>query len=281
MPSVSSVKKDGDTKRTLTLLWTSDIHLDHLPPEKGAMFIKEMAKKEPSVVVITGDISTGDTVDKWLLYMDRVFTCPVYFVLGNHDYYHSSIEQVRQKMRYITRYSQRVRWLPEVGIVKLSNNTVLIGCDGWGDAKLGDFDHAETRMSDYLYIKELIGLDRPRIKSVLHSLGAESARYLSKVLPEAMNTAQFIIIATHVPPFAEACWHQGRRGDAKWLPNYTCGALGEVIQTAAQNSMYHQFLVLCGHTHGFADVHIFPNLHIKVGEVQYGNPIIQDIITIY
>jgi len=273
--------KDNKKGEPLSLLWVTDIHLDHLPPEKGSAFIREIAEKKPSLVVITGDISTAETVDKWLLYIDRVFTCPVYFVLGNHDYYHGSIEQVRQKVRQITRYSQRVRWLPEVGIVTLTPNTVLIGCDGWGDARLGDFDHAETKMSDYLFIKELIGLDRPRIKQVIQAIGAESARYLAKLLPEAMSRAQYIIIATHVPPFAEACWHQGRRGDAKWLPNYTCGALGEVIQSSAMNSMYHQFLVLCGHTHGYADVHILPNLHIKVGEVEYGKPIVQDIITVY
>lgn len=281
MSTIKNSKTNGEKKQTIKLLWATDIHLDHLSPEQGASFIKEMAEQKPSVAVITGDISTAETVDKWLLYMDRVFTCPVYFVLGNHDYYHGSIEQVRQKVRQITRYSQRVRWLPEVGLVSLTPNTVLIGCDGWGDARLGDFDHSDTKMSDYIFIKELVGLDRPQIKQVIQALGKDSANYIARALPEAMNRAQFIIIATHVPPFAEACWHQGRRGDAKWLPNYTCGAIGEVIQEMAVSSMYHQFLVLCGHTHGFADVHILPNLHIKVGEVEYGKPNVQDIITVY
>lgn len=281
MSIIKNSKTNDEKKQTIKLLWATDIHLDHLSPEQGASFIKEMAGQKPSVAVITGDISTAETVDKWLLYMDRVFTCPVYFVLGNHDYYHGSIEQVRQKVRQITRYSQRVRWLPEVGLVSLTPNTVLIGCDGWGDARLGDFDRSDTKMSDYIFIKELIGLDRPQIKQVIQSLGKDSANYIARALPEAMNRAQFIIIATHVPPFAEACWHQGRRGDAKWLPNYTCGAIGEVIQEMSINSMYHQFLVLCGHTHGYADVHILPNLHIKVGEVEYGKPIVQDIITVY
>ncbi len=280
MSVLKNTKKEEQKKQVLSLLWATDIHLDHVSPERGVSFIREMASKNPSAVLITGDISTAETVDKWLIFMDRTFNCPVYFVLGNHDYYHGSIEGVRQRVRQVTRNTLRVKWLPEMGVVMLTPNTALIGCDGWGDARLGDFERAETKMSDYIYIKELIGLDRPRIKQVLNALGLDSARYLARVLPDAMNQAQFIIIATHVPPFAEACWHQGRRGDAKWVPNYTCGAMGEVIQTAAQNSMYHHFLVLCGHTHGYADVHILPNLHIKVGEVEYGNPIVQDIITV-
>jgi len=280
MSTIRKSKMDETKGRPLNLLWATDLHLDHTSPEKASAFIREMADKNPSLAVITGDISTAETVDKWLLFMDRAFKCPVYFVLGNHDYYHGSIKEVREKVQQITLYSQRVRWLQELGVVMLTPNTALIGCDGWGDARLGDFDHADTKMSDYFFIKELIGLDRQQIKRVIQSIGTESANYIARVLPEAMNHAQYIIIATHVPPFSEACWHQGRRGDAKWLPNYTCGALGEVIQPAAMNNMYQQFLVLCGHTHGFADVHILPNLHIKVGEVEYGNPIIQDIITV-
>ena len=70
MSTIRKSKSDETKSKPLNLLWATDLHLDHTSPEKAAAFIREMAEKNPSLVVITGDISTAETVDKWLLYMD-------------------------------------------------------------------------------------------------------------------------------------------------------------------------------------------------------------------
>jgi predicted MPP superfamily phosphohydrolase len=59
---MSTIRKNkmGEVKsKPLNLLWVTDLHLAHIPPEKASIFIKEMANKNPSLVVITGDISTA------------------------------------------------------------------------------------------------------------------------------------------------------------------------------------------------------------------------------
>ena len=260
--------------------WATDIHLDHVDPDVARGFFQELIAAKPDALLLGGDIAVAETVETHLRQIDMMVEFPVYFVLGNHDYYYGSIQDVRLQMRTLTHGSQHLRWLPEIGVAALTPRTGLIGCGGWGDGRLGDFEHSDVRLNDYVYINDLAALDRVELLAAIRKLGQEAATHLNRVLPEALRRFEHILILMHVPPFAEACWHQGRRGDAKWLPHYTCGAAGEVIHAAARDNMYHHFTVFCGHTHGHADVHLLPNLQIKTGGVEYGNPRIQEIMEV-
>ncbi len=57
---------------------------------------------------------------------------PIYFVLGNHDYYKGQVNEVRDAMTALTKEQIHLYWLPASGMQKLDNNTVLIGQDGMG-----------------------------------------------------------------------------------------------------------------------------------------------------
>ena len=69
---------------------------------------------------------------------------PIYFILGNHDYYKGQVNEVRDAMRMLTDTHKWLFWLPASGIQKLCSNTLLIGQDGWADGRLGDLTNSRV-----------------------------------------------------------------------------------------------------------------------------------------
>ena len=84
-------------------------------------------------------------------------------------------------------------------------------------------------MNDYRLIAELTGLDKRARWEVLKTLGDEAAAHMRRVLPLALEQFREVVLLTHVPPFREACWHDGRSSDDEWAPHFTCQAMGEAI----------------------------------------------------
>jgi len=83
----------------------------------------------------------------------------------------------------------------------------------------------------------------------LRSLGKESATHLQQQLATVPDGASCVIVLTHVPPWPEASWHEGRNSDAMALPRFCWQTGGDVISQAAQLMSQTRFIVLCGHTH--------------------------------
>src|SRR5215213_9460740 len=92
-------------------------------------------------------------------------------------------------------------------------------------------------------------------------------------------STNFIILATHVPPFREACWHQGKISDGDWLPHFTCKAVGDVLLEIMKENPDHKLTVLCGHTHGGGEAQVLPNLKVLTGAARYGRPALQNVIS--
>ena len=103
---------------------------------------------------------------------------------------------------------------------------------------------------------------------------------LTDILPAALEKYQKVILLTHVPPFEEACRHRGRPSDDNWLPHFACQATGQVIRQAALEYVDKHIHVLCGHTHGYAEVDIEPNLHVSNAKAVYGKPKIASVIEV-
>ena len=60
-------------------------------------------------------------------------------------------------------------------------------------------------------------------------LGDDAAATLRPHLVEALEAAPEVLLLTHVPPFREACWHEGRTSDDDWAPGFTCKAVGDLL----------------------------------------------------
>ncbi len=89
-----------------------------------------------------------------------------------------------------------------------------------------------------------------------------------------------IIVLTHVPPFTEACWHQGEISADDWLPHFSCQAMGDVLKNIMATEHDKQMTVFCEHTHSSGECQILPNLLVKTGEAKYGAPKLQEIVEI-
>ena len=95
------------------------------------------------------------------------------------------------------------------------------------------------------------------------------------MLPPALERFEQVLVLTHVPPFREACWHEGQISNDAFLPYFACRATGEAILDAASARPDRQVTVLCGHTHSGGECQPLPNLRVVTGAAEYTKPALQ------
>jgi 3',5'-cyclic-AMP phosphodiesterase len=262
------------------LAWATDIHFEFASVDQIVAFCQTVIATAPDGLLITGDIGQAQSVERYLRALDKALPMPVYFVLGNHDFYNGSIAEVRAAIAELVVSSTHLHWMPDAGVVQVGKETGLVGHDGWADGRCGDYATSRVLLNDYRLIRELSGLSAPERLSVLNALGDEAAAHFRRVLPEALARFPSVVVLTHVPPFAEAAWYQGRISAPDWLPHFCSHAVGEVLLEVASAHLDRELLVLCGHTHGGAGVQVRPNLRVVVGAAEYGQPVTQDVIDV-
>jgi len=262
------------------LAWATDIHLDFLRDDGLEKFITLLEKSPADAFLIGGDIAKAGSVERHLRTLESRLLRPLYFVLGNHDFYVGSIAKVRAAMKALSGKSKLIKWLPATGVVRLSATTALVGHDGWGDARHGAVDTTPVRMNDFVMIEELSSLSREKRNERLRGLGDEAAAYVRETLPKALNDYPEVVFLTHVPPFKESCWHEGKISDDDWLPYFTCKAVGDALLEVARARPDRKVTVLCGHTHGAGVADPLPNLKVLTGGADYGHPQIEKLIDV-
>ena len=264
------------------LTWLTDIHLNFLDAPARQDFYDRVAQAGGDGLIISGDIGEAPSLEPLLKEMQQAWDQPIYFVLGNHDFYKSDVSTVRDAMRELTVSQSGLHWLPQTGPVLITDDVVLLGQDGWADARYGDYDHSWMAMNDSRLIEDL---HRARVqgthslKTAMQQLADEDAHKLDSDIQQALadyHPSQ-VIVATHVPPFKEACFHRGQSTGDDVIPFYTSKATGDVLLKAASNNPHTVFYVICGHTHGQAFYQPINNLRVNVGGVTYGDPQIQAV----
>jgi 3',5'-cyclic-AMP phosphodiesterase len=194
--------------------------------------------------------------------------------------YQGSITGVRAKVRSFCSVTPNLHWLPAAGVVPLTDETCLVGHDGWGDGRLGDYYGSDVMLNDFGLIEEFGGFDEDPAQRLakLHALGDEAAAHFREVLPDALARFKHVVVVTHVPPFRESCWHEGQISDDNWLPFFSCKAVGDTLLEAMTAAPDRQMTVLCGHTHGCGEAQILPNLRVLTGGARYGAPAVQRVL---
>jgi Icc protein len=269
----------------MRLAWMTDIHLNFLEPLGRRRFL-QTARDQADTFVISGDIAESPSIIGVLTEMEHVWQKPIHFVLGNHDFYRGSIGKTRVEVAELAEQLAFLTYLTATGVVELSPQTAIVGHDGWADARLGDFEGSDVILNDYVLIEELgkwkgrLYLDKPALREALNVLGDEAARHFENVLQQAVAQYPFVIAVTHVPPFKEAAWYNGRHSDDNYLPHFACKAVGDVMRNIMETNPKSRLLVLCGHTHGSGEVQIRDNLQVLTGGAEYGHPVIQRIFDI-
>lgn len=255
----------------MRIAWLTDIHLEWLNQKSRKAFFDGIAEEHPDAVLVGGDICNHEYLESWLVKLQKMVQAPIYFCLGNHDFYHSSISEVRELARRITQAHDQIFWLPSAGVVSLSGDVGLVGHDCWGDGRVGSFLKSPLFLNDFRYIKELTGLSKHDQLEQVRRLGSEAADYLASQVEMAAKRYREVIVLTHVPPFPEACLYMGKPSE-EGLPFFCCKSAGDALEAVTANHPDTRFLILSGHTHDEADVQIADNLRCIVAKAVYGQP---------
>jgi predicted phosphodiesterase len=262
----------------MKLAWLTDIHLDFLRTSDFLFFAEEINASGADAVVISGDIAQSFCVNTKLMELSVLINKKIYFVLGNHDYYRSSIEKTnKETLRVHDKYNM-IHWL-RMGIYPLSDTVCLTGHEGWYDARLGNVDLA-TRITDFDLIKDFNMKHKSEIAEIAKNLAIKSANEIEPTLIRAAKNYKTVIFATHVPPFPDASLHRNVRSEVEYLPWYSNMTFGVMLSELALKFPDTRFICICGHTHCPAYYKHFDNLEVLAGISEYKNPQISKIFDV-
>lgn len=267
------------------ICWLSDIHLSHLRTDDMSKVFGGYLRADYDFdsVVITGDIAEAHSLGALLkLFADGIGTDKeVFYTLGNHDYYGSTIDAVNSALE--KPLSLNLTWLDRSPPILLDEHTALIGKFTWYDALLGDADNSNVILSDFTMVHDFKQVfteyawerdvrGRDPLLAKLRMLAYQAVKELKETLLIALKLRKNIIVATHVPPFMEACWHEGAISNERWLPWFTCHQLGKMLEQVSEAHPECKLLVLCGHTHSPGVFQRSHNLRVLTAKAVYGAP---------
>jgi predicted phosphohydrolase len=267
----------------MRLAWISDPHVNFV---SDWTWFEQILDQKPHAILITGDIAESASILGALHKIADKTTRNVYFVLGNHDFYRSSIASVRTKVIDFCATRPSLHYLHDISHVRLTDKTAILGVDGWYDGRAGDFDNSYVVLNDLLVIDDFRKLsasgDKAAILKKMKQLTDDSAKLLRKRIERTIDARlQRLIIGTHVPPFPGASWHEGQVSDSDHLPFFSNVAVGREILAATEHfreKLGGKVDVYCGHTHGEGVIYPAEGLVVHTGAAEYYNPKLCGII---
>jgi len=277
MGSIPKLKTDN-LKTLMKLLWLTDLHLDWANIASRRQFYAALVATPFDAVVITGDIATAASLPSELLDLGRACAPrPVFFVLGNHDFYGSSFAEVDRAVAAACAQQTNLHHLGQGDVIPLTATAALVGHRGWADGLAGRGDRTNVKCKDIRHIADLKLNSAKEVFDKLEALGRDSASCFQDVLPGALQSFNRVWVATHVPPFQEAATFNGKQCGNRYLPHYCNVAGGKTIQRIAGYFPKKRITILSGHTHDQAGLRALPNTVVLVGGATRGQPQIQRV----
>jgi Icc protein len=264
------------------ILWATDIHFPNAKLEQINNFATSVLHQNPDLLVITGDISESRKLRWDLDSLKTLFpNLPVFFCVGNHDWYDGSIVNIRKWLTEDysapkTKFSPGVWYLGSSGVIPLTETTALVGADGFYDWGYANGFTSRVDMQDYHCIQELDNARCPT-KSMrytkLQELARESADYINAQMLDAFAAGfTTVYVAMHVPPFRESATNNGKISDDDWMPHFSSKIMGDMLLDVMEDNPDKKCVVLCGHSHGESHYQASPNLICHTGKARYGFP---------
>lgn len=232
----------------------SDPHLDiakDVVVDNFAFSIELLRITTP--IFVLGDVSHSNMFQKYIHRLGDVR-----FIHGNHDFYGSTFDDVRY------RDSKNYMWLENAPFV-LNNDTLVVGVDGNADGIGGDVDFP---LSDFTEIRDY-HLRNRRLDTMLYWSHKSVDVFMKNV--DNMRMYKKVVILTHVPPFDELCYYDGRQQSKEYLPYFCNRPLGNAIRSVVDDMPSTEFYLFCGHTHHSA-IYDYNNLHGVTIGAKYGDP---------
>lgn len=262
-------------------IWLTDTHFNFLDPKELNAFYQELRATPADGIFLTGDISTGPFLIEHLTALQQSTKLPVFFILGNHDYYRVYINDIQKKVKYLTEHNPQLHYLTTNRPIALNSNSVLIGHDGWYDAKWREPLTPFIFMWDWYYIKDfraLFGIAE-RIE-FMRDLAAKASEDILNKLNKVIKQYSTIYLLTHFPPWPEESDRYFGLIEKFWKPYNSCKTMADTLINFMADHPDKKLIVLAGHTHLKRQVQITPNIELRVGDAEFGKPQIQDIILI-
>src|SRR5690242_1441897 len=122
----------------MKIIWVTDLHLNFVGRDTVEELCRIIRSQDADAVLITGDIATSSDLCPYLSFLAKYIQRKIYFVLGNHDYYHSSIKSINAQVANVVKENKHLVWLSKSGVIKLTYDTCIIGHEGLADGCLGD-----------------------------------------------------------------------------------------------------------------------------------------------
>jgi 3',5'-cyclic-AMP phosphodiesterase len=255
-------------------LWYSDTHFNFTLPWTRHNFVNKIKEESPAGLILSGDIACGLTIENTLrFFAKKIENFPIYFVLGNHDYYGTSFKATIDAVKRLTKEYPWLHWLTDHDIIEISEDVAIIGDDGWYDARLGNPIYIAYNF-DWIMVSEFRQLKTFEDKFMYgQRLADESTKRIKAKLLKALEKYKTVYILTHMPPWAEASRGVGSEIGEFWLPYNINSGLGKMIEEVMLEHDNKNVNVLAGHTHVPAIVHVQHNIECLVQGGKYlGTP---------
>jgi predicted phosphohydrolase len=261
-------------------LWLTDIHLNFLSQDEIVTFARSLCQYQAQGIFLTGDISTGPRVLDDLSILLQEVNCPVYFVLGNHDFYRSSFAKVRQDMDTLSQECNHSYYLTTARQpLEVAPGVAVIGHDGWYDARWREPLSSLVFLYDFFLIKdframfahwERLDLARDKAQQAVEKITAQ--------LRMALKDYDTVYLLTHFPPWPEATPYHHPWMQRFWVPYSTSKVMADALKNLMVDFPTKQLVVLAGHTHETKEYQPAANIRVKVGSARFGHPIVQGVI---
>lgn len=215
----------------MKLLIYSDLHNEFAPFEPPA--------HDADLVILAGDISTGDKGVKWA---NEAFSIPCIYVPGNHEFYRGHLDRTLSKMRAAA--AERVHVLENESLI--IGNTRFLVTTGWTDfTSTGDYRVAMSVCAEWMndFKRIRVGDSYSKLRPVdLIGRNISARKFLATELAKQFEGTT--VVVTHHCPLGDLAGdgHEGHLGAAYF---------NEWHDLVAQADVW-----IFGHTHRQVDVEV-------------------------
>jgi len=260
-----------------SLTWLTDPHLEFCSHQTRRRLYHSINQAAGEIVIITGDLSAGSHRLAQYTELAEQIKKPVYFVLGNHDRYGTTFANAETVVKRVTALFSHMVRLNGSQLVPLNKSVALIGVDGWADGLGGEGPATKARINDFYEILDFATDPEPQVFREMKERASKYSQALKPSLIKALKQYQMTIIATHVPPYEGAAWHEGCPSSPAYQPFFSSPTMGKMITAAAAKHPGKSVLVLCGHTHS-SGIYRDGNVLVLTAGARYGFPEISKTI---
>lgn len=263
----------------LRYLWLTDTHFNFVSQPKLVEFFLYLQQISPDGIFITGDISTGPHVVQHLQWMAKITSVPIYFVLGNHDYYQSSFQDTEQAIKLLCQRNRTLHYLSSSEPITIADNVALVGDDGWYDAGWRDPLTPLVFIWDFFFIKDFRALfhNYERMELV-RNRARKAANRIAYTLRRAFKSHATVYLLTHFPPWPETIDKWAGLVEKFWMPYNSCKLMSDAISSTMESLPDKKLVVLAGHTHRARTEQVAHNIELRVGMAHHGLCKIEDTI---